>query len=264
MKLKQKIKSKGFSEVLIKHWEKTDGINFAIALARISGWMLQIDWLTLNQHAEVENMTPIRVYVETNKDVVFDFTGKKSVIAFHKYVILPIAMKKAKTRTESVATRCYSEETLRELSLKYSASEYEIEKATSAILANPAFMSLIPKRVNPEIPAFLASQFSHGNCVPYACALQNSTGMPALGISVSKYQDECGNKLDFCHAVVLHPDGDVEDAWGKQSLQEVLDRFYIQEYRMTTAIYDEHKNRQFNEHADRYQKAYDLAISFIG
>ena len=100
-----KKQSSAFNDVLIKHWEKSDGVNFAIALARITGWMLQVDWLANERHADVEDLTPVRVYVETNRDVVYDFTGKKNMMAFHKYVILPIAIKRTKTRKENDDTR---------------------------------------------------------------------------------------------------------------------------------------------------------------
>lgn len=249
--------------MLIKRWEKSDGIDFAIALARLTGWMLQVDWLTLNEHDAEKNMIPVRVYVETNRDIVFDFTGKRSVMAFHKYIIRPIAFKRSRMRNEHIATRCYSEEALRELPLKVQASEDEIQKATDAILAHATYLNLVPKRLNPEIPAYIASGFSHGNCVPFAHAFHDVTGLPAVGIEVSKYADNCANPLGFCHSVILHPDGQVEDSWGKQPLAEVLERFYIREYRMNPDIYYNRKVIQMREYPDRYHKAYELAISLL-
>ncbi|TCC98774.1 hypothetical protein [Pedobacter hiemivivus] len=263
MKAKNNIKAKTFPDVMMKRWENSDGIDFAIALARLTGWMLQVDWLTTEQHADVENMTPVRVYVETNRDVVFDFTGKKGIMAFNKYVIQPIAGKRTRTPTAYIDTRCYSEQALRELPLRVKANDTEIEKATSAISAHPTFLDTIPKRQNPEIPAYLASKFSHGNCVPFADALMNLTGLPAAGIDVMKYADECGSRLGFCHAIIIHPDGQVEDAWGKQPLSEVLERFYIKEYTMSATIFEERKAIQSREYPDRYQDAYKLAISFL-
>jgi hypothetical protein len=255
--------SSNFPEALVKHWEKSDGVNFAIALGRLTGWMLQVDWLASEQHSLEADMTPVRVYVETNNDVIFDFTGKKSMKAFHKYVILPIGIKRSKTRSESIDTRCYSEQKLREMPLKVKATEYEIEKATKAILANPSYLSFIPKRQNPDIPAHIASQFSHGRCVPFAEALKDLSGLTAVGISVIKYNEDCANQLGFCHTVIQHTDGLVEDAWGKQTLQQVLDRFYIDECEMSQEIFDLHRSRQQHEFPEIYKEAYEMAKNLL-
>lgn len=263
MKAKKNVKSKTFPDVLLKQWENSDGVDFAIALTRLTGWMLQVDWLASGEHDDIKNMIPVRVYVETNRDVVFDFTGKKSVMAFNEYVIRPIAMKRVKNGVQNIATRCYTEEALRELPLRVRSSEYGIERATAAILAHPTYLTLIPKRQNPEISGHDASQFSHGNCVPFAEVIHNLTGLPAVGIEVSKYSEECGSRLGFCHAVILHPDGNVEDAWGMQPLSVILERFHIREYQMNAQIFLDAKERQTREYPDRYQKAYEKATGLL-
>lgn len=263
MKVNKAIKSKPFPEILLKQWENNDGVDFAIALARLTGWMLQVDWLAAGEHDEIENMIPVRVYVETNRDVVFDFTGKKSIMAFNKYVIMPIAMKRIKNGVQNIATRCYTEDALRELPLRVRSSNYGIERATTAILANLDYLALIPKRQNPHISGHDASQFSHGNCVPFAEAIHDLTGLPAVGIEVFKYADECGSRLGFCHALIFHPDGNVEDAWGIQPLSVILERFYITDYQMSPEIFLEAKERQRKEYSDRYNKAYAKARNLL-
>lgn len=73
-------KTKGhFTSDQIRNWENKDGVNFAIALARITGWLLHVDWLTIDQHAKVKDMTPLRVYVGIDTDYIFDFNGKKHI-----------------------------------------------------------------------------------------------------------------------------------------------------------------------------------------
>jgi len=253
----------GFPPALINHWEKSDGINFAIALARITGWMLQVDWLTGSQETTEDEMIPVRAYVETNQDVVFDFTGKKGIMAFNQYVIRPVAAGRVKPDKTYISTRCYQEENLLEMPMRIKANQLEIERATKAILENVNFLKLIPKRQNPEISAYLASKFSHGNCIPFAQALSEITGSPVMGISVSRYKPDCGNKLGFCHVVVVHPDGTVEDSWGKQTLKKVLDRFYIMDYIMNEEIYLFHQARQKYEAAAYYEDAYILAKSLL-
>lgn len=263
MKVIKALKSKSFPDVLIKQWENNDGVDFAIALARLTGWMLQVDWLAGSENEELENMIPVRVYVETNRDVVFDFTGKKSIMAFNKYVITPLAMKRIKKGVQNISTRCYTEEALRELPLRVRATNYGIERATIALLANTDYLALIPKRQNLHISGHDASQFSHGNCVPYAEAIHDLTNLPAVGIEVLKYADECGSRLGFCHAVILHPDGNVEDSWGIQPLSVILERFYIKEYKMGPQIFLEAKERQRKEYSERYDKAYVKARSLL-
>ncbi|MEJ2880379.1 hypothetical protein [Pedobacter sp. GR22-6] len=263
MKTEKALKSKPFPESLKQHWENNDGVDFAIALARLTGWMLQVDWLTGHEHAEIKDMIPVRVYVETNRDIVFDFMGKKSVMAYNQHIIRKIAMKRVKGDKQHIATRCYTEEALRELPLRVRASEHGIEKATAAILANRDFLALIPVRQNPYISGHDASQFSHGNCVPYAEALHDLTGLTPLGIEVSKYSQDCGSKLGFCHAVILHADGNVEDSWGTQPLSVILERFYIEEYQINEQIFLDAKQRQRRDYSDRYQAAYDKALYLL-
>ncbi|WP_443944279.1 hypothetical protein ACJVDH_15320 [Pedobacter sp. AW1-32] len=252
-----------FPSARVVHWEKSDGVNFAIALARITGWMLQVDWLTGEQEATEKDMIPVRVYVETNQDVVFDFTGKKGIFAFNKYIIQPVAGGRVRAGKTYISTRCYQEEDLLLMPLRVQADEQEIERAKRAILANLPFLHQIPKRQNPEIPAYLASKYSHGNCIPFAQALSDLTGFPAMGISVSRFHPDCGNNPGFCHAIVMHPDGSVEDSWGKQTLQQVLDRFYILEYTISTSIYQQHKLRQQMQYEELYQQAFTTAKSLL-
>jgi len=263
MQQKKNVKTKAFPDVLLKLWEKNDGVDFAIALARLTGWMLQVDWLTSDEDEDVQNMIPIRVYVETNRNIVFDFIGKKSVIAFNKYVIQPIAFGRLRNGLKNITTRCYTEEALRELPLKVRSSDYGIEKATLAILAHPTFLASIPKRQNPEISAQVASQFSHGNCVPFAEVMQEMTALPAMGIEVSKYSDVSGSRLGFCHAVIVHTDGNVEDSWGIQPLSVILERFYIEDYTMSEQIFLDAKDRQKRESPDRYNEAYKKALNLL-
>ncbi len=185
-------------------------------------------------------------------------------MAFNKYIVMPLAIHRTRNGKEHIATRCYEEAALNEVKLRERPSEVEIERATRAIFANPAFLEMIPKRSNPEMPAYHAVKFSQGNCIPFAEALSSLTGLPALGISVSRYRPECVNALGFCHVIVLHPDGSVEDSWGRQQLEQILDRFHILEFTMEKKIYAFHRERQLLEYPDRYLQAHNLALSLLG
>lgn len=54
---KQVKKTTQFPEYILRDWETSDGVNFAIALRRITGWLLHVDWWSpTNDKEVVENM----------------------------------------------------------------------------------------------------------------------------------------------------------------------------------------------------------------
>jgi hypothetical protein len=258
-------KTKGqFNSDQIRNWENQDGVNFAIALARITGWLLHVDWLTIDQHAKVEDMTPLRVYVGIDSDYIFDFNGKKHIQAYNKYVVTPIAAKRVSNGRGNVATRYYSEELLKSLPLRVRPSETEIQKAHDAIIAHATYLEKIPKRLNPEIPAYDAARFTYGWCTVYAEVIREIKGQPSVAIIVSKYTEEYSlSKIGYCHSINLHPDGEAEDVWGKQPLQYILDRFGVLEYTMDEAMQQKNNLGLKENSPEKYKEVYDLAVSLV-
>ena len=63
--------------------------------------------------------------------------------------------------------------------------------------------------------------------------------------------------------MILHPDGNVEDSWGVQPLAVVLERFHIDEYKVSNEIFIYARARQIHEYPDRYKNAYEKAISLL-
>ena len=62
-----------FPDYILRDWEASDGVNFAVALARITGWLLHVDWWTPTDNKEaVENMKSLRVYVGNNSNHIYD------------------------------------------------------------------------------------------------------------------------------------------------------------------------------------------------
>jgi hypothetical protein len=45
-------RSENFPIQLIEEWEADDCVNFAVALARITGWLLHVDWWTTLHQAQ--------------------------------------------------------------------------------------------------------------------------------------------------------------------------------------------------------------------
>jgi hypothetical protein len=60
----------GFAPKLIEEWEAEDCVNFAVALARITGWLLHVDWLTPSDEEDIpeSELKPLRVYVGDNRE----------------------------------------------------------------------------------------------------------------------------------------------------------------------------------------------------
>jgi hypothetical protein len=158
---KQKTKGK-FPDQLIREWEKSDGVNFAIALARASGWLLQVDWWAQSQNDTVDEMKSLRVYVATDGDAVYDFNGKKLIQAYNQYVVTPIAQKRKYTGA-GISSRFYSEEKLWTLPLRGKPSESAILKAADALRKYPFLLEKMPRRINPEVPAHLAANLLMGS-----------------------------------------------------------------------------------------------------
>ncbi|WP_138765819.1 hypothetical protein [Pedobacter xixiisoli] len=252
-----------FPETLLKSWELSDGVNFAIALSRITGWLLHVDWWCISENDPIEQMKSLRVYVGVDNDTVYDFRGKKRAQAFAHYVITPIAQKRV-TGKGIVLTRFYSEETLMTLPLRVKPSETEIAKAKEAIINNRNFLNKLPIRLNPEIPAHIAAQFNFGWCAVYAEAKREISNLPVFGIIAKKYIDAYSNSsLGFCHSVVIHPDGDAEDSWGKQPLSNIIANFGIQEYELDEEVQKEVNSNLKRNSPEKYKEAYEMAMAYI-
>jgi len=249
---------------LVKSWENTDGVNFAIALARLTGWLLHVDWWGANNTLNESEMIPLRVYVGTDRDIVYDITGKRRLEGFCQHIILPIAAKRVGKRLGGVVTRFYSEDKLFTLPLRVKPNEQEIIKAQLAIKENKNFLDKAIARLNPNIPADWAAQYAFGWCTIYAEALETIRNYPATAILVSKYtQQYQGSKKGFCHCVILHPDGDMEDSWGKQPAEYVLERYGIEEYTLSREEYLKVLENIKTHPYEKYNLGYTKAISFL-
>jgi len=263
MATKKKKAGNKFAEDLIRNWEKTDGVNFAIALSRMTGWLLHVDWWTAHEKESIENMVPLRVYVGTDGNDIFDFIGKKRLAAYAKYVTTPLAEKRAKEKRGIVLTRFYSESDLLKLPLRVKANDFEINRAHEAILKNSSFLTKIPPRLN-QIPAHIAAQYMFGWCSVFAEVKREIQGLPAVAIMATKYSKTNSlTKTGFCHSVNLHPDGEVEDAFGKQPLSNILNNFGILEYTLSEEFQVSNNQALKENSPERYREAYDLAVSLL-
>ena len=228
-------KKLAFSDDLIESWEREKCLNFAVALARETNWLLHVDsWIpNTDPDSEIapDDLHPLRVYVADNHELVFDVRGIKSLFDFTHRTVHPLAIVYG---NGAIKTRYYSEETLRELVHLPSFSEEKIEEARKEILRNEKFLDAIPKRKYPLIPAYTAAQFTFGKCAVYAQALGEMTGLKAVALLATRFHQKYGGEKNpygkYVHSFVMHPDGMGEDVWGIAPVNEIAARFGVSEY----------------------------------
>lgn len=226
-----------FAPNLIEEWETNDCVDFAVALARITGWLLQVDWLSNSvEHQEsitTDKLRPLRVHVADNSELVFDVRGVRSFFEYNERIIQPLATK-MQLSGGGVYTRYYSEEGLTRQPLRVQPNEANIKRASEAIALNFHFLASIPQRNSPSLPADRAATFTYGRCAPYAEAMKELTGLTPVGLIAKRFSPRFeGTKRaasGYVHSVVIHPDGMAEDSWGKAPLSEIAGRFGVIEF----------------------------------
>lgn len=234
-KLKQKA---AFSPQLVAQWEAEDCVNFAVALARETGWLLHVDWWTPSMSHEndvpLDQLKPLRVYVADNHDRVFDVRGIRNLGDFTERTIRPLAVRHG---NGGVRTRFYGEDALASLPLRAQPSEAAVGKAVTAIRANYLYLDAISKRAAGAIPAHMAAPFAYGRCSLYARALHEKTGLEPVAMLAVRfapmYQGTRRGASGYIHSVVLHEGGMAEDCWGIAPLSEIAARFGAVEYRLS-------------------------------
>lgn len=130
-KLKQRA---AFAPALVDEWESDNCVNFAVALARATGWLLHVDWwvpsLDPDHNVALEDCRPLRVYVADNGFRIFDVRGNRSLSDFIHRTIRPMAVRHG---MGGVRTRYYAESSLASLPLRCAPDPAKIESAAKAI-----------------------------------------------------------------------------------------------------------------------------------
>lgn len=253
---------------LIDAWEAEDCVNFAIALARLTGWLLHVDWWdpSADQSQEIpdDQLKPLRVYVADNYDLIFDVRGIKSIVDFTVGTIAPLAKRHG---NGGVRTRFYDEATLSSLPLRSLPDERKIAEATEAIKANTYFLAAIPPRQPPFIPAHKAAEFTFGRCAAFAEVMQELTGLHSTALLAARFSPQFEgtrrSATGYFHSIVVHPDGLGEDSWGKAPVHEIARRFGVVEF---TTSSDEHQivvNNLKSSSADLYEEARQDAMALV-
>jgi hypothetical protein len=259
-----------FSSHQVQQWEDADCVNFAVALARMTGWLLHVDWWSSStQHREdiaIEELRPLRVYVADNHDRVFDVRGIKTIMEFNESVIRKKA-KHAYPGNGAVYTRYYAESRLASLPLRVQPDPSSISLAVEAIRDNPLYLGAIAPREKPCIPAHEAARYSYGSCAAFAEAMRQVYGLRAtalLGIRFSSmFQGTRRGKSGYFHSVAVHEDGTAEDAWGKGTLESIAARFGATEFKVSDEEHLAVVERFRQSSSEAYEEAYNDAIDLI-
>lgn len=257
-----------FQQELITEWEAENCVNFAIALARETGWLLHVDWWVPStdpdQDVPFDRFKPLRVYVADNSENVFDVRGVFSIFDFNSHTIYSLAKRFG---NGAVRTRFYSEAKLFTLPIGSTPDAIKIERALASIRANKHYLAKIPARLPNSIPAHLAAPFAYGRCAAFAQALHEVTGLtPAALLAVRfapAFEGTKRGSTGYFHSVVLHDDGMAEDCWGKASLVEIAGRFGVVEFQVSR---DEQRvvTATLNRNSpERYQQALQEARDVI-
>lgn len=264
-KLKQRT---AFAPESVEEWESDDCVNFALALARTTGWLLHVDWwvpsLDPDNNVALEDCKPLRVYVADNGTRIFDVRGNRSLGDFIHRTIRPMAVRHG---MGGVRTRYYAESALASLPLRCAPNPAKIESAASTIEANTAYLASIPKRLAPCIPAAEAAEYTFGRCVAFAEAMRELAGLDPvalLAIRLEPGAEGTERGADgYVHSFVLHPDGMGEDSWGKADVREIAERFGVVEFRLSREAHGRVVNNLLRNSPELYEAAFAKAKELI-
>ncbi|QYF93091.1 hypothetical protein KY495_20730 [Massilia sp. PAMC28688] len=259
-----------FSPAQIHCWEETDCVNFAVALARMTGWLLHVDWWsTSTQHREdipIEELRPLRVYVADNHDRVFDVRGIKTIMEFNESVIRRKAQQ-AYPGNGCVYTRYYAEDRLASLPLRVQPDPLLISLAADAVRGNVLYLAAIPARMMPCIPAHQAARYSYGACAAFAEAMREVYGLRATALLATRFspmfEGTKRGKSGYFHSVVLHDDGTAEDAWGRGTLESIAARFGAVEFEVSVEEHLAVLERFRQTSSEAYGNAFNDAVRLI-
>ncbi|TXH35598.1 MAG: hypothetical protein E6Q98_14985 [Rhodospirillaceae bacterium] len=267
-------KAAGFPEEAIVAWEARDCVDFAVALARETGWLLHVDWCapasgsTPPKISEAE-MVPLRVYVGDDRDRIFDPRGTRSIVEFSTSIIGKLARDRRPPNVQSygVSTRTYDEAKLANMPLRFPFNEQLVSDAAAAIRGNQAFLGAIPQRAEPRLPAKIAADFSWGNCVIYAQAMEDITGLEATALCADQIHPNWSaaniGADGYVHSLIVRPDGMGEDSWGRQPIAYIAARFGVTAWHFERPLHLKIVDRLKRNSPVLWQERYDLAASFI-
>ena len=211
-----------FSAEFVSACEASLCVDWAVAFERITGWPVHIVHIA---------KLPVRAFCEDDGRWVFDVLGMMSPIR-HGDIVGPrvkdrewpeAAFIDGKARTKlKIGIACVGADRLQDYDLK--ADEQRVAACEIAIRANAAYLGLVPERTKPWAAARDIARYSFGGCVVYAEALSRITGLPAVTMTPLGMTPGVQMRSGGFHDALLHPDGTLEDIWGRFPAERVAAR----------------------------------------
>lgn len=207
-------------------------VDWAVAFGRVTGWPVHL------VHVAKE---PVRAFCEDDGRWVFDVAGMMPPTSHGTDVVRPLVLGRqwpeaayidgpARTRLKT-GIACVGEERLHEYCL--SPDEALVAECEAAIRANAAYLELVPERPKPWAAARDVSRYSFGGCVVYAEALSRLTGLPAVTMTAVRTRPGIEMRGGGFHDAVVHPDGTLEDIWGRFPVERIAARYGIADWELS-------------------------------
>ena len=253
--------SQGFSTKQIKEWNKDRGQCFAIALARITNWMIQVACFAKSE--EDRNKTPLRFHVSDKNNRIYDFTGSYNIHKFYTDILQPIITQE-QLQGIGCAFNAYSEQSLFKRSLQPRPTESQIKQMIEAIELNEDYLNAIPERKKPIVPTEYTVRFSHGKCNSFAEAMYDVKAIQPIAIVAKKFKENSSlTTLGYVHSCNIIDEDNVIDIWGIDTLQNVIDRYHIAEFELCqkTHLLEREKLKQIS--LMEFEENYNLSKKII-
>lgn len=254
-----------FSQEVIKEWEEDDGVNFAVALSRLTGWIIQVEWIaTSKNEKDKKGLIPLRVNVADNKNLIFDISGIYTIEDYYNAIVFPLIEQRNTFSNAGCVCRYYAESRLQELPLRFKPDDKKIEKALSLIQTNKRYLSKIPLRNKPQVPANQAAIFTFGKCNPFSEAIYSSMKIKPIALIAKKYTRLFSDsRLGYVHSFNQIDDKTGLDVWGIDSIENIAKRFGISEFELSSSAHAEVTAKLKNSSPEAYVKYYHEAMEII-
>jgi hypothetical protein len=254
-----------FPAGFIARCEQNGCLHFAVAMSRITRWPLHAVEQAPNSFApQVEKGVTITVHRLVAMDDIgtaFDVTGIQPVARYIGGIIARLNLP-----PQFTGVTMTSEERFRtdRFHLPAAWNEGEIEFCRQEILRNKAFLDLVTPRPEPVLNGHDITRYAHGGCITYAAALSRLTGLPAVTMRASRPLSPTPGGPEPFHALILHPDGQGEDAWGKAPLGRIAARYNMAAWRFDHAEVEARMNKVLADLGpDQFERDLREAVAII-
>jgi len=213
------------------------GLHHALAFERVTGWPT---------HGTYVGEEAIRFHNEGPGQWTFDIRGIMSAAQHSQWVTQPIVMTRADWPHSAVNNSGYLEIGCTCMGAEGVAAagiatdSDRIARAEAIIRANKAYLALVPTRSLPHFPAAALRRYAFGRCVVFAEALSRIRRLPAVAMLPEALADWADVDPDqMQHAAILHPDGELEDVWGKFPPAVIAERYGFARWRLCEGTHRE-------------------------